>query len=118
MISFLKCTGIATCLASISFLSSTAYAADMVEGYVPPAHVSVVHHHYHHHAHPHYRHHHHHHRLVRTVRVSELDCGKLIYEYRSAPAYTDVKTVCSPPWTGPSTEAETGPNGSTSSTAQ
>jgi hypothetical protein len=122
MSNFLKSTGIAACLVSISFLTSTAYAADMVEGYIPPAHVSVVHHHYHHHVHPHHRHYphhwHHHHRLVRTVRLSALDCGKLIYEYRSAPAYKEVKTVCSPPWTGPSTEAETGPNGSSSSTAQ
>jgi hypothetical protein len=76
-----------SCLAS-----SVSYAADMVEGYnPPPRHVIVVHHERY--------------RPVRATYVRSVyrDCGQLIYEYRSAPAYTEVKTVCSPPWTKPST---------------
>lgn len=37
------------------------------------------------------------------LRVSERDCGKVIYDYRTKPKYSDVKTVCSGPWMPPST---------------
>lgn len=77
---------------SLSCLASSAgYAADMVEGYnPPPRHVIITHRQ--------------HYRPIHTAYVRKVyDCGQLIYEYRSAPAYTEVKTVCSPPWTKPST---------------
>lgn len=80
---------------SLSILGSSVYAADMVETYQPPRHVVVEH----------YHHHHRHYVPVRVTRIrtTELDCGNVIYDYRSDPAYTEVKTVCSPPWTKPST---------------
>ena len=86
-----KLAAVAASLLSLSFTASAVYAADMVETYQPPRHVIIRHH---------VRH-----VPVRVVRVrtTELDCGKVIYDYRTDPAYTEVKTVCSRPWKKPST---------------
>jgi hypothetical protein len=64
-----------------------AFAADMIENYNPPRHVRVVHHGYHH---PVYRH------PIRTAyeRSDRLDCGQVLYEYRTSPPYTEIKTMC------------------------
>lgn len=80
----------ASALSLSCLASSVTYAADMVEGYNPPPRHVVIHHERY--------------RPVRATYVREVhrDCGQLIYEYRSAPAYTEIKTVCSPPWTKPS----------------
>jgi hypothetical protein len=80
------------CLSAIG--APAASAADMIETYHPPHVRHVARHvaHYHHHRHP---------VRVAYVRRNDRDCGPMIYEYRSPPPYTEVKLVCSPPWTGP-----------------
>lgn len=77
----LSIKSIAGGLVLTAFLLSSASAADMVEGYYQPHHVRVVHHH-----------------VVRTafVRNERRDCGQLVYEYRTVPPYTEIKTMCGP----------------------
>jgi len=49
-----------------------------------------------------------------AVALAKLDCQPVIYVYNGK---TETKTVCSPPWTAPTSSAESGPTGATSSSA-
>ena len=92
-----------TNLAAISWMASSAAYADDVGTYAPQKRIVATHH------------------PVRapikanTVALNSKDCSPLIYDYGNK---TETKMVCSPPWTGPSADAETGPSGSSSSAAQ
>ncbi|MBO9135159.1 hypothetical protein J5289_21360 [Rhizobium sp. B230/85] len=79
-------------------------SADMVEGYTAPRRVVV-------HQGPRTSLHH----EVRLARATELDCSPVIYSYRTNPSYTEVKTVCSPPWKKTTGSAESGGGASSSS---
>lgn len=52
---------------------------------------------------------------VTKAALKNLDCGPVIYDYGGT---QETKTVCSAPWTGPATGAESGPSGSSSSASQ
>jgi hypothetical protein len=82
-------------LAGAVMLSSSigpyAFAADMIENYNPPRPVRVVHHAVYRHAV--YRHHV---QAAYEERSDRLDCGQVLYEYRTSPPYTEIKTMCGP----------------------
>ena len=96
-------TVLTTTVVAVSWLALSAARAADIGNYTPPKRVVATHH------------------VVRaptkpnTVALSSKDCSQLIYDYGNK---TETKTVCSPPWTGPSADAETGPTGSSSSASQ
>ena len=49
-----------------------------------------------------------------AVALAKLDCQPVIYDYGNK---TETKTVCSPPWTAPTSGAESGPTGAASSSS-
>lgn len=75
---------IAGSLALASTGMATASAADLVEGSYPPRHVRIVHHVHHHTVRPTY------------ISSDRLDCGQVVYEYRTSPPYSEIKTMCGP----------------------
>lgn len=74
-----------------STLGFAVSAADMIEPYGPRhSHVDSAHY-----------------KPVQSAHANssaiDLSCGRLTYRYQYPQAHTELKTVCSPPWTKPST---------------
>lgn len=91
---------LSTSLIAVSWLAFAPAHADDLTRKTPPKRVVVTHHQV---------------KKPNSVALAKLDCSPMIYEYDGK---TETKTVCSPPWTAPTSNAESGPTGSTSTSTQ